>query len=72
MNLIYADIVDVSNEPEGKMARVRVGGAISKVTVELLSDVQSGDRVLICDNVAIAKSNPRFTTSEHYVSGNSR
>lgn len=72
MNLIYADVMDISDELGGKMARVRVGGAMRKVAVELISDVQPGDRVLVCDGIAIAKADPRFSNQEQYVFGNSR
>ncbi|HYY14280.1 MAG TPA: HypC/HybG/HupF family hydrogenase formation chaperone [Chthoniobacterales bacterium] len=55
MNLLYAEVVDLVTEDEPKMARVRVAGALRQVLVGLLSDVQRGDRVLLCDGVAIAK-----------------
>jgi len=32
-----------------------VGGAVKKIPLELLTDVARGDRVLICDGVAISK-----------------
>jgi hydrogenase maturation factor len=55
MNLIYGEIVDLVRKDKMNMARVRVGGAIQRVAIDLLSDVQRGDQVLICDGVAIGK-----------------
>ncbi len=37
------------------MGKVRVAGAVKNIPLELLTDVQSGDRVLLCDGVAISK-----------------
>lgn len=55
MNLIYGEVVEVLTEDGMKFGKVRVGGAIKKITLELLTDVARGDRVLICDGVAISK-----------------
>jgi hydrogenase maturation factor len=55
MNLLYAEVVDLVTEREMKMARVRIAGALRQVSIDLLSDVQRGDRVLLCDGLAIAK-----------------
>ena len=64
MNLIYGEIADVFIEDGLRMGKVRVGGAMRKVTLELLTDAQPGDRVLLCDGVAISKEEER-----HHVSG---
>lgn len=55
MNLIYGEVVEVLTEDGMKFGKVRVGGAIKKIPLELLTDVARGDRVLICDGVAISK-----------------
>jgi len=40
------------------VGRVRVGGAMRKVFLELLTDVEPGDTVLLADGVAISKLRP--------------
>lgn len=55
MNLLYAKVVDLVTEREMKMARVQIAGALRQVPIDLVSDVRRGDRVLLCDGVAIAK-----------------
>jgi hydrogenase maturation factor len=55
MNLVYAEVIEILRENKLRMARVRVAGALQKVPLDLLANVHCGDRVLICDGVAIAK-----------------
>lgn len=55
MNLLYAEIVEVFLEDGLRMGRVRVGGASKKVPLELLTDAEPGDTVLLCGGVAISK-----------------
>ena len=55
-----------------KMARVRIAGALRQVSIDLLSDVQRGDRVLLCDGVAIAKVEEEQPEKLNDVSGDSR
>jgi hydrogenase maturation factor len=55
MNLVYGKIVEFVGDDEIKMARVRIGRAITEVSIGLLTGVRTGDRVLLCDGVAIAK-----------------
>ena len=55
MNLVYGEIVDLKVEDGMQMGSVRVSGALKKVPLDLLQDVQRGDKVLMCDGVAIAK-----------------
>ncbi len=55
MNLVYGEVVEVFSEDGMKVGKVRVGGALKKIPLELLTDVARGDRVLICDGVAISK-----------------
>ena len=70
MNLVYGVIVKLSNDPEGRMARVRFGNVMRWVAVELISELRPGDRVLVCDNVAIAKADLRTTNHEDHLSRN--
>jgi len=55
MNLIYGEIVDVFPGPEPRLGKIRVGGAVKIVSVDLLTDPIPGDKVLICEGVAIGK-----------------
>ena len=55
MNLLYGEIVAVFAEEGLRMGTVRVGGARKKVPLELLADAAPGDRILMCDGVAITK-----------------
>ncbi|CAN5417712.1 hypothetical protein BH20VER3_BH20VER3_04350 [soil metagenome] len=55
MNLLYGEIIEVSTEEGIPVGRVRVHGAIKKIPLGLLTDARQGDRVLICDGVAINK-----------------
>jgi len=68
MNLVYGQIVEVFYENGIRMGKVRVGGAMRDAPLNLLVDAGSGDRVLLCDGIAISK----LKREENYVSGNSR
>jgi len=54
MNLVYGDVVEVLSEDGMKFGKIRVGGVLKKVPLELLTDVERGDRVLICDGFGIS------------------
>lgn len=69
MNLIYAEIVSLEGDGQMNMARVRIGGVIKVVSIGLLTGVRIGDRVLLCDGVAIARVDKQ---KSEYVSGDSR
>jgi len=56
MNLIYGEIVEVSANESGILCgRIRVGGALKGVTLDLLPETDIGDEVLVCDGIAIGK-----------------
>ena len=69
MNLIYGEVVGLSERDPMKMARIKIAGGIEEVSIGLLTGVRIGDRVLLCDGVAIARVDEE--TSDH-VSGDSR
>ena len=69
MNLIYGEVVGLNERDSMKMARIKIAGAIKEVSIGLLAGVRIGDRVLLCDGVAIARVDEQ--TSD-YVSGDSR
>ena len=69
MNLIYGEVVGLNERDSMKMARIKIAGAIKEVSIGLLTGVRIGDRVLLCEGVAIARVDEQ--TSD-YVSGDSR
>lgn len=70
MNLLYSRIVEIFPEDGMLAGKIRVGGAIKKVSLDLLIEPRIGDRVLICDGVAIGKMEAQRTAEINYVSGN--
>jgi hydrogenase maturation factor len=73
MNLVYAEIVDVEVEDGMLFGKIRVSGAMKKVRLDLVQDVTKGNEVLLCDGIAIAKTNDlRITNLENHVLGDSR
>ena len=65
MNLYYGQIAEVSTEGGLLTGKIRVGGALKKVSLNLISGPVIGDQILVCDGVAIAKVE---TTENDYVS----
>ncbi len=55
MNLIYGEVAAVFSEDGMRMGTIRVGGALKTVPLELLTDAAPGDRILLCEGVAISK-----------------
>ena len=72
MNLLYGEIVEMFSEDGMFAGKIRVGGAIKKVSLDLLVGPEIGDWILICDGVAISKVEGQSTMEINYVSGNSR
>lgn len=63
MNLVYAEVVDAGVENGMRFGNVTVSGAMKKVPLDLIQGVVKGDKVLLCDGVAIAKTNDSQITS---------
>jgi|GEM_PF-1863255 len=55
MNLLYGQIVKVASEDGMRVGKIQVAGAFKTVSLELLRAAQIGDRVLVCDGIAISK-----------------
>ncbi len=72
MHLHYAEIVQLIEEDGERFGKIRVGGALKKVPLELLTNVECGDKVLLCDGVAISKVQRDADTEKDYVPRNSR
>ena len=71
MNLLYGRIIEFSYEDGMRIGRIQVGGAIKKVSLELLAESRIGDRVLVCDGMAISRDETQKIAERNYVSGNS-
>ncbi len=54
------------------MISSKLGGAIKKIPVELLTDAERGDTVLLCDGVAISKVRPTRAAGSNDVPRNPR
>jgi hydrogenase maturation factor len=72
MNLVYAEVIEIFVEDGMRMAWVRSGRAVKKVALDLLTDANCGDTVLLCDGVAISKVRPAGAAENNDVPGNSR
>jgi hydrogenase maturation factor len=72
MNLLYGEIVDIMMEEGMRFGRIRVGGALKKVSLDLLTDAGCGDSVLLADGVAISKVRRDGDAEKNDVPGNSR
>lgn len=65
MNLLYGEIVDVAREDDILTGRVRVGGALKKIALDLLTDPLPGDNVLVCEGIALARVESSSKESHH-------
>ena len=68
MNLIYADLREVFSKDGMRMGKICIGGALKNVPLDLLPDAECGDRLLVCEGVAIARVEPSNTSEDKYVS----
>ncbi|HSZ27125.1 MAG TPA: hypothetical protein VK768_02970 [Chthoniobacterales bacterium] len=71
MNLVYGEIVAISAEGEMRVGKIRIGGAIKKAFLDLVTAAEIGDSILLCDGVAIAMVEKNRETEKNYVSGDS-
>lgn len=72
MILIYGEIIEVFSDGALRMGKVRSGGAIKKICLDLLTEVRRGDRVLVCDGVALSKVDDQSKMEKNDVSGDTR
>ena len=72
MTLVYGEIVGFTMEGGMKMGRIRVAGAIKNVPLDLLTNPRCGDRVLLCDGVAIGEVTDAVAANKNHVSRDSR
>jgi hydrogenase maturation factor len=71
MNLIYGEVVEILTEDGMRFGKIRVTGVLTKVSLNLLTKVERGDTILMCDGVAISKVSAG-TTETSDVPRNSR
>ena len=72
MNLLYGQIVEIAAEDGMRVGKIRVTGAFKKVSLDLLAEAQIGDRVLVCDGIAISTDDASKNLEINYVSSNPR
>jgi hydrogenase maturation factor len=72
MNLLYGQIVEIVSEDGMRVGKIRVAGAFKKISLELIGESQIGDRVLVCDGIAISKDGVSKNLEINYVSSNPR
>jgi hydrogenase maturation factor len=72
VNLLYGNIVEVFPGPESLLGKVRVSGASQIISLDLLTDPAPGDKVLVCEGVALAKVDETTPEEIAYVPGHSR
>jgi hydrogenase maturation factor len=70
VNLFSGKIVQISNEGDTRIAKVKIGGAFARVPLSLIADGKVGDTILIESGVAIAIISEQRTKEERDVPGN--
>ena len=68
MNLIYADLKEVFPKEGMRMGKISIGGALRNVTLDLVPGAECGDRLLVCEGIAIARVESMNISEERYVS----
>ncbi len=58
MHFVTGEVVAIYQENGLRMGRVRVGGVLTRVSLELLPDLEIGDVVLAHAGVALSKVDP--------------
>jgi hydrogenase maturation factor len=72
MNLLYGNVVEVFRGPDSCSGKIRVDGAFQVISLDLLTDPAPGDKVLVCDGVAIGRVERPTPTEAPHVSGHTR
>jgi hydrogenase maturation factor len=65
VNLLYAEFIEIFHTDSQLIGRVRVGGALKNISLDLLTDPQPGDNVLVCEGVALARVESSTKESQH-------
>jgi hydrogenase maturation factor len=72
MNLMYGDIVEVLPGGSSLRGKVRIGGVLREIWLDLLADPAPGDKVLVCEGVALGKVEELSHEENSHVPGHSR
>jgi hydrogenase maturation factor len=72
MNLLYGRLLEIATEDGVRFGKILVGGARKKVPLGLLTDVACGDKLLICDGVAIGRVAEPPNEETKHVPGDTR
>jgi hydrogenase maturation factor len=72
MNLLYGKLIEITSENGILFGKIAVGGARKKIPLDLLTDVACGDKILVCDGVAISKVAQPPNEETKHVPGDSR
>jgi hydrogenase maturation factor len=72
MNLIYGEVMEVFSDGAMRLGKVKLGRAMKKVCLDLVTEVRSGDTILVCDGVALSKVDDGSEVEENDVSGSTR
>ena len=72
MNLLYGELIEILTENGMRMGKVRIHGAIQKIPLGLLTEAVQGDRVLVCDGVAISRVTGSNKRENEHVPGDTR
>jgi hydrogenase expression/formation protein HypC len=64
MHFVTGELVEIFHENALRMGRVRVGGALDTVALELVPDARVGDLVLLHAGVALSRVEPRAGSGE--------
>ena len=72
MNLVYGEILELVPEERQLLGKIRVGGALKKVSLDLLTGPAPGDTVLMCEGLALSKVEPSNPTETDHVPGHTR
>jgi hydrogenase maturation factor len=69
VNLLSGEIVQISSEGDTRIAKVKIGGAFTRVPLTLITNGKVGDTILIESGVAIAKITEQRRKEERDVPG---
>ena len=72
MNMVFGEIVTVSPGSEPLLGKIRVNGAIRIISLDLLTNPAPGDKVIVCEGVALAKVDETPSKENSHVSGHPR
>ena len=62
----------MSSQSGMRIGKIRIGGAMKEVYLDLLTNVRNGDKILVCDGVALSKVEGCIEMEASDVSGNTR